>query len=201
MFGWLAKKGQQSRVYMCIKEVKWELESSDSVRQATILAMASILRLEAIEGAGVPHDVLDRPLDYSRDDLMRFYEQLEGIRNANALQLQHVQKMMRRFGAELPDFAVEHAKNTGRGLEVWMSTIGAGIAADRRDDVREIWRIMISSTGSLPEAFKRLRATEQRTAEMTGATGPKMFNEIDDQSWSEVCRFIPSVFVKELRLQ
>ncbi len=25
MFGWLAKKGQDSRVFVCIKEVKWEL--------------------------------------------------------------------------------------------------------------------------------------------------------------------------------
>lgn len=133
MLGWLAKKGQQSRVYMCIKEVKWDLESADAVRRAMIVAMATIIRVDVIEGSGLPQEVLNRPLDYSRDDLMRFYVQLEDIRNANNLQIQNVQKMMRRFGTELPDFAIEHAKLTGRALEVWMCTIGAGIAVDRRD--------------------------------------------------------------------
>lgn len=200
MLGWLVKKGQQSRVYMCIKEVMWELQSSDSVRRAMILAIASVLRVKAIEGSGIPHDILDRPLDYSRDDLMRFYGQLEDIRNANTLQIQHVRKTMRRLGEELPEFAVQHARNTGRGLEVWMCTIAAGIAVDRRDDVRDIWRLMISSKRSLLEAFKRLRATEQRTAEMTGVAGSEMFIAIEDQSWFEACRFVPSVFIKELQL-
>ena len=29
MLGWLAKKGENPRIYMCIKEIKWDLEKAE----------------------------------------------------------------------------------------------------------------------------------------------------------------------------
>ena len=40
MAGWLAKKMQNSIVYMCIKEVNWELETTGKGHHANILALA-----------------------------------------------------------------------------------------------------------------------------------------------------------------
>ena len=178
MFGWLKKKGEGSRVYMCIKEVKWELESGDPLKQAKILAISSVMGKEFFDSGDIPIDVVDRPLDYSRDDLMKFYESLEDIRNNNTLQIAHTKKMMRQMGVELPKFAEEHAKQTNRSLEVWMATVGAGIALDRRDDVREIWKLLIQSKLSLDEAMDEIVATENKTMEITGQEGG-MFSDYD----------------------
>ena len=44
MFGWLQKKSENARVHMCVKELKWDLESASPLRRAKILAMAQLLR-------------------------------------------------------------------------------------------------------------------------------------------------------------
>ena len=83
--GWFTKKLQNSRVVMTVKEVKWDLESGGERRQAKILALASVLGKEFFECCGIPDDVANRPLDYSRADLMRFYEDLEDIKISKSL--------------------------------------------------------------------------------------------------------------------
>jgi hypothetical protein len=199
MFGWLKKKGQDSRVYMCIKEVKWELESGAPTKRAKILAIASVSGKEFFDSGDIPISVVDRPLDYSREDLMRFYEVLEDIRNNNTLQISHTKKMMRKFGMEFPTFAEEHAKLTGRSLEVWMATVGAGIAIDRRDDVREIWNLLTQSKPSLDEAMDEIVETENKTMEMTGQE-EGMFSGYDREEWKMACNFLPAQFSKELNI-
>jgi len=117
MLGWLVKKGQNSRVFMCIKEVKWELEAGSPLKRATILALAQIFRSDMFSELGDSQDVLDCPFDYSRADLMQFYEMLEDIRNQSTMQIEATQKNMKQFGMELPDFAVDHAKHVIKGLK------------------------------------------------------------------------------------
>lgn len=198
MFGWLMKKGQNSRIYMCIKEVKWELESGDSIKRAKILAISSALRKELFESSDIPMDVLNRPLDYSRKDLMGFYEFLEDTRNIATQQLVQTKKMMNNFGTELPVFAEDHAKLTSRALEVWMATIGSGIAVDRRDDVREIWSLLTQSKSYLGRAMDEIVGTEHKTEAMTGQGG--MFSEYNQNEWKEACNFVPAQFSKELNI-
>lgn len=164
-----------------------------------ILAIASILGKEFFGSGEIPLDVVDRPLDYSREDLMGFYEILENIRNNNTLQISHMKKMMGQFGMEFPKFAEEHAKQTGRSLEVWMATVGAGIALDRRDDVREIWKLLTMSKPSLNEAIEEIVATENKTMEMTGQEGG-IFSAYDHEEWKEACNFLPAQFSKELKV-
>lgn len=199
MFGWLKKKGQDSRVYMCIKEVRWELESGDSVKRAKILAIASVLGNELFTAGDIPVDVLDRPLDYSRSDLMRFYEVLENIRNNNTLQFTHMKKMMGQFGMEFPAFAEDHMKLARKALEVWMATVGSGIATERRDDVRIIWKLLVQSKPYLDEAMDAIKETEQKTMVMTGQQGG-MFSNYEKVAWKEACDFLPSQFSKEFNL-
>jgi len=203
IFGKLATKAENARVYMCIKEVKWDLETANPVRRATVLALATFLRTEMLEASGIPCDVLDRPLDYPRDELMRFYTMMEDIRNAGQLQLKQTQKNHSRLSGEnLPEFAVEHAKLTGRGMEVWMSTIGAGISTEKRDDVRAIWSKLLRSFDYLEKAIEGIRQVEKRTADMTGMPPEDgIFWGLNDVSWIENCRFVRSQFVKTLDIE
>lgn len=183
---------------MCVKEVKWDIETADHSRRGMLLAIATALRLNALENSGIPRSVLDKPLDYSRTDLLRFYSAMEDIKNLNTLQIKQTQKNMERTGMELPNFSVEHAKLTGRGLEVWMCTVGAGIVTERRDDVREIWNMLVDSLANVETAIVELREFEQKTAMMTGIPSEGMFQDIDTDEWVEECRFFPSQFSKSL---
>lgn len=197
MLGWLAKKGQNSRVYMCIKEVKWDLETSNSVRRATILALAQLFRIHVLAKTGFPADVLSYPLDYKREALLELYEALEHVRNGNARTIVQTKENLRRFGVELPEFAIRHANNTGRGLEVWMATLGAGIASDRRDDVAQIWAYLSGSQDHLAQAILGLREVEERTTRATGIPSDGWFSDTDTNDWAAACCFVPSSFVQE----
>ena len=188
MLGWLGRKNQDARVFMCIKEIKMVLDAEKPVGRAKILAMAQLLRLSIFHEAGI-EGAIDRPLDYSRDELMKLYSGLETVRNNSVVQMNALKKNMQNFGMELPDFSVEHAKITSRGLEVWMCTLGAGIAPNRRDDVRSIWMMLSGSLRDAPEAIANIRAVEQQTSDMTGSG--QMFALSDDE-WLELCRYIPS---------
>ncbi len=195
MFGWLAKKGEDTRVYMCIKEVKWDFENSLPVKRGMILALAQFYRNQVLGQIGVPEDIFDNPLQYRRSDLMGFYNILEDARNQSRLELDVNKKNMKNFGMELPNFAIDHANNTNRALEVWMCTLGAGISPDKRDDVREIWEMIYSARKTLPESLKQLRDIEKQTGEMTSQI-TDMFNGMNDQEWIDACDYLPSYFVK-----
>lgn len=103
---------------------------------------------------------------------------------------------MKKFGMELPEYAVEHAKNTTRGLTVWLSTLGAGIAPERRDDVQQIWNILQESQPHLRSAIDHLRNVEMQTELLAGSESEGMFDVIDDDEWIKSCSYVPSVFVK-----
>lgn len=197
--GWFTKKLQNSRVHMTIKEVKWDLESGGNLRQSKLLAIASVLGNEFFEECDIPYDVVNRPLDYSRADLIRFYESMEDIKIAMTQQLDGLKKTFGGMGMEFPKFAQTHVEDTRRALEIWMSTIGAGIAIDRRDDVRDIWKLLSSSKPSLDVVMDEIVLVEQKTSEMTGQ--PDMtFSSISREDWKHFCNFVPSQFSKELNI-
>ncbi len=130
---------------------------------------------------------------------MQFYELLETVLIQSTMQRQATQKGMKQFGVELPEYAVTHAKNVNRGLEVWMCTLGAGISPSKRDDVRSIWRMMNDAKGDVPEAIDGLRAVESQTSAMTGQD-TSMFGSMDTADWIESCYYIPASFTKEFSL-
>ena len=198
MAGWIAKKMQNSRVLMCIKEVKWELEAGDKMHRATILALTHFLREGMFDEDGFPEDMLDRPLDYSRDDLFQIYEGMENIRNGNTLQIEQTKKNMKNFGMNLPEFSIQHAKNMNKAIEVLMCTIGAGLTTDRRDDVRDIWKYLSGSREHIKQAIMGIKEFEVKTAEATGVPSEGMFANRPIEEWVVACEFVPSIFVKEL---
>lgn len=194
MFGWLKKKGQDSRVHMCIKEVRLALEMMDSVKRAKVLAIASLLRNEFFSTGEFPKDVVDRPLDYSREDLMRVYSALEDIRNGQTIEMARTKKLS---GMENPAFAGDVWKINIRALEVWMATVGAGIATARRDDVREIWELLVQSKPYLENAMNAIIATEQEIMASLGEEGGPS-SKYTREEWRVACDFLPSQFSKDL---
>lgn len=190
MLQWIDKKGEDARVYMCIKEIKGELGVADGVQRATIMAMAQLLRQSMFNDTGT-EGVADRPLDYSRSELMQFYGGLESIRNQSAVEIERTKANMLRLGMTLPQFAIDHAKNTSRGLEIWMCTLGAGICPNRREDVRDIWSYLTGSLDYIAVAITNIKEIERRTCEMTGA-GP-IFG-LSYSEWFGLCEYVPSMF-------
>jgi hypothetical protein len=85
MFGWLAKKNEDARVYMCVKEVKWDIEKSDELRRAVILVMAHIQRIGMSEDEDLKR-IIDNPFAFDRRDAVFLYVRLEDLRNTIRLQ-------------------------------------------------------------------------------------------------------------------
>jgi len=197
MLQWLTNRNHDARVYMCIKEVKWELEKADPIKRAKILAVAMSLFQEMQDPEFPLEQLVNRPLDYPRKDLLMIYENLENLRNDGVRQWEHMKKNMRQFGMDLPDFSDQHFKLVRRALEIWMITVGAGIAPNRRDDVREIWKMLTSSRSRLDEAIESLVEVEEKTASLTGQSAD-MFSYMDPIKFKEACSFVPEQFSKEL---
>jgi len=189
---WLKRKSQDSRVYMCLKELRWDLEQSSGLRRAKVAAMAALLPTTMLTKLGHLDSTFDRPLDFPRDTLMDLYKILEDLRNTGKLQLKRTQRNMSQFGLELPEFAADHAIVSNRALEVWMATIGAGILPNRRDDAREVWSLLHGSRAFLDDAIASIQATEKQTEEMSGQPSAGFSTVYTNSEWKELCEFVPS---------
>lgn len=137
-------------------------------------------------------DAFDRPLDCSREALFDIYSRMECIRDESSAALGAMRSTPRRVDVRSAELSVEHAKMTTRGVEVWMCTLGAGIAPHKREDVVLIWSYLASSFSHVDHAIRYLRDIEKRTREMTGAVGA-MSPPIPDEEWKELCAYVPSV--------
>ena len=194
MFGWVRKKSENSRVYMCVKELKWELEAASQVKRAKILALSQLIRtlsMDSLEGA------LENPFEYQREDIVFIYNDLEDLRNGMTGQLKHLEKSFKNLGIDFPDDWKNHVKLTQRAVEVWMTLIGCGMAPDSRDDVRKIWQYLNDSKPSLLLALQELRATSAMQAEFTGTD---LFSEFghSDEMWLKLCQASTDRFSKSL---
>jgi len=196
LFDWLKKKSENARVYMCVKELKWDLETATPLRRAKILAMSQILRIGFVD---IPsfEDAIQNPLDYPREEMAFMYTQMENMRNAASIQVSQLKKQFSNMGISPPIDMEDHVKLTNRAIEVWMTLFGCGLAPDIRDDVRKIWVYMLQSKDVLKDAMIDLRAMSARQAEFTGQD---IFdsNMPSDTEWLQLCEFIPKQFSKSL---
>ena len=195
MFDWLKKKSENARVYMCVKELKWDLETASPIRRAKVLAMAQLLRIGFVD---IPSfkDAIENPLEYPREQMAYMYGTLENMRNSAAMQIPQMKKnSIQILGAELPEEMIDHVKLTNRATEVWMTLFGCGLAPDVREDVRQIWTYMLSSKNHLTSAMSDLRDMAKRQKRFTGEN---IFEDVYDDEWIELCEFIPKQFSKSL---
>ena len=195
MLKWFLRKGQNARVAMCTKTLLWELEAAEQVKRAKFLALAHVTVHQFLDDIDISFDVFDKPLDYKRDDLMSFFENLEDVRIFAESQRDQLSKSL---GAAFPDFAREHATDMNRALEIWMVTIGVGIVPDRRDDVRKIWQILAESKPYLDDAIDEILKMEADAAVILGGSDTAIFSNLDVTDWKNKCEFMPSQLMKEL---
>lgn len=194
MFSWLVKKEKNARIAMCTNEVKWEIEALDRQQRAEILALAQYLRFEILQSAGIGQNVLDNPLEYTRESLTRHFETMERIRDLTRKELRVTRKDVCRSGNTLPDLSAKYIQNILSALELWMCTVGAGIMPDKKQDVDYIWCVMAASQDCLEQAISSIRKVEAQTASLTGVPRDGMFGRISNDEWLRLCNFMPSAF-------
>lgn len=182
---------------MCINFLLWELEAETTLYRAKILAISQILGRQLFNDESISPDLVDRPLDYARDELMARYEILEATRNNSIMQESQIKKSLSKFGVELPNFAIEHTKQCNRALEVWMATIGAGITTKKLDAVRNIWKNLSESILLLDKAIAEIKETERAIIEIASTTTDNegIFTNLDQDAWKIACNYIPAQFV------
>ncbi|MCP4473918.1 MAG: hypothetical protein GY821_05000 [Gammaproteobacteria bacterium] len=113
MFSWLKSKMQNSRTYMCIKEVKWDLEQRDSSQIAQILIVAQNLRFEIFKGDEEIRKILDNPFIASRNHLIELYNVLENTRKSAEYQLKQIKQFVGK--ENFPNFSQEQFTIGRRG--------------------------------------------------------------------------------------
>ena len=193
MMNLLNHQEQDARVHLCIKEMKQELDANEPLQRAQVLAMSSLLGTELFDSGQIPIDVMDRPMDYCREELLQFYELLEDRSNNHFDLIFQTKNMMGELGMQLPAFAEVHARDIGRSLNIWMATLGAGIAPDLEDDVREIWILLVQSKANLDQAMDNILDTESKAMKLSEPQR-RWFSDADRSTWKIACHFRPTQF-------
>ncbi len=198
MFGWIKEKSENAKVYMCVKELKWDVEKANSLRAAKILCVAQILRELAFDEIPNFKDAIENPFDYPRKELSYVYTQLEAMRNGAVMQLNYLKKNFSSMGMEIPESFVEHVTLSNRSMEVWMTLFGCGLSPKVREDVRAIWSYFKLPKSTLIAAIQDLRQTSAMQAKLTGGEDAYKNFGVDDEQWLEFCTYVPKQFSKSL---
>ena len=132
-------------------------------------------------------------MDYCREELLQFYELLEDRSNNHFDLIFQTKNMMGELGMQLPAFAEVHARDIGRSLNIWMATLGAGIAPDLEDDVREIWTLLVQSKENLDQAMDNILDTESKAMKLSEPQ-KRWFSDADRSTWKIACHFRPTQF-------
>ncbi len=218
MFNWFQKKSENACVYMCVKELKWDLKNSTPLRRAKILAIAQLLRHNFSE---IPlfQDAINSPFNCPREQMITIYGGMENMRNLATIQLSQLKKTFSKLFKEFPDAIrilpfdkfpdemEDHVKLTNKALEVWMTLIGCSFVPNVRDDVRKIWDFLLNSKGILKHAMTDLREFSVKQAQLEKPINPEIAQLIGrenvmyimpptDDEWLLLCDFIPSQFSK-----
>ena len=184
----------KSKIYMCIKELKWALEAMPQSDKGYILALATFVRIKLIKSAlnelNLPEDMLESPLRKSENQLFILYNFLENIRNTSEVQRKQTEKDMKNVGMDLPEYSKGHSIAYERSLEVWMCTLGAGIALNRNKDVNEIWKLLMDSIQMIEVSIEKIMNFADKTSEDTGFVDTQhndLFNSVDSEVWKKEC--------------
>ena len=102
------------------------------------------------------------------------------------------------FFNDLPEYSKGHSIAYERSLEVWMCTLGAGIALNRNKDVNEIWKLLMDSIQMIEVSIEKIMNFADKTSEDTGFVDTQhndLFNSVDSEVWKKECYFTPG-FIK-----
>jgi len=181
-WGFVARKLQNGRIIMTSKELKLHLDSCGPEDAATILLLATLLRLESGKDQGAIGEALFfTPNLVPEHELRNYYNFFEDMINKANAQAAAFQKS--QFG--LPPLIRDQVKFTNHAARLWMVTIGAAIRRESLADAKYIWRKIEASLGSLQNATQRLKTIE---TQMGGTLLPN-----DQENLEREARRIPSL--------
>lgn len=193
----------KSKIFMCIKDVKWALESMPPTDRAYILAMVTFYRIKIIETTikelDFPENILREPIRQSENNLYSLYTVLEKGRNNNTYQREQTEKNLKNLGMPMKEYAKGHAIAAERAIEVWMCTVGLGISPNKKNDVIEIWELLINSVDLIDDSIEKIYEFLDRVTEDTGVNDyetMEMFTSLDKKTWKEESYFTPD-FIKK----
>ncbi len=192
---WLKKNSENALVNMCVKELKWDLETCTPLRRAKIFAISQFFRT----GSGVSsfEDVIKNPFDFPREDVAFIYTLMDNLRKSKINDFSQLKKQFTYLGNSPPVDIDERIKLHCRAVEVWMCVLGCRLNTNVQADVRKIWGYMLQSKNVLKDAMIDLRAMSNRQAEFMGDDVFK--SEIpSDIEWLKLCEFEPKQFTKTL---
>ena len=192
----------KSKIFMCIKDLKWTLESMPPTDRAYILAMATFYRIKNIEitikELNLPESILREPTRQSENNLYSLYNILEVLRNTTTHQRQQTEKNLKNLGMPMKEYAKGHVIATERAIEVWMCTVGLGISPNKKNDVIEIWKLLINTVDLIDDSIEKIYEFLDRMTEDTGVNDyetVEMFTSLDKKIWKEESYFTPD-FIK-----
>lgn len=185
----------KSKIFMCIKDLKWAIEAMPNVDRAYILAMTTALKITMIRDLlidlGVSEDILKYPNNYSDKELYNFYTEFEKIRNQSTTQRELTEKNLKKMGMPMPEYAKGHAIATERALEVWMCTLAIGIIDDNNGDIKKIWKMLSGSSGLIDSSIDKIIHHSDKTEEDTGIRDG-IFDNISRDEWIRESLVLPN---------
>jgi len=169
------------------KGIKLDLNSSNFVRKAKLLALCQLLRVDSLEpGFG---ELFKKFYMFKSNDLKEMHHAMEKMRLDAREHLKHLMKNFSNIGYDVPIELEDHVKATNRALEIWIVTIGTNINPKIRKDVIHIWEMLINSKDYLSPALDEIYIISDKTKEHTGS-GPIL---PDKNTWEEYCEFEPTI--------
>lgn len=185
----------KSKIFMCIKDLKWTIESMPGVDRAYILAMATAIRLTMLKNLfaemNLSEDLLKNPKIYNDNELFTFYTEFEKIRNQSTAQRLATEKNLKKMGMPMPEYAKGHAIASERALEVWMCTLAIGIIEDKKRDIEKIWGMLMESSDLLENAITKIQHHSDKTEQDTGIRDG-IFDDIYIDEWAKEGLFMPN---------
>lgn len=192
MKSWLYNIENKMRVSISVKDLKWDLQASSSKQRAEILVLAQYLRCVVLEQEGIDQSVLDKTLDFTREELIKQFEVIEHIRDQARSHLLMTIKKIHRSGDQLLYSNNKHIQNTLCALELWLCTIGAGFIPEKREDISYIWLVLTGSHCYHEQAISCMLKTQ--IGNLIGVPRAGKFDKLNASEWLSQCDFVPSPF-------
>ena len=183
--GWLANKIRLGRITMHIKELKWDLMSSDINRKARILLLAHDYRFKTIPIETEAWEATKNPQNFPADSLLSLVSTFEDV----IIEGQKVSDSLMRRAKEIglsTDRMSRELLDLRRSVQVWICTLGGAMSKKYEPEMIEIFRLLCQGLPKLEEEFD----LHNRYAEISGSGQIAVPIEI----FQEICREVPTIY-------
>ena len=154
-WGFLARKAQNGRIVVTTKLMKTLVDTSPADRLASILTMATTLRVKMSGDVG--EVVFLKPHMLPEDELRSIWNFFEDMINSAVSQSARFKKS--QFG--LPPLVKNQVEVCNHALHLWMMAIGASLVPRLAPDVNYIWDKVAGSIPEVPKALEWYRTIER----------------------------------------